>query len=64
MTKESLSHPLRVGLYARVSTTNGHQDPELQLSELRVYATRSGWEIAEICTIMACRDRRTPAAQR
>ena len=50
MAKESLSHPLRVALYARVSTANGQQDPELQLSELREYATRRGWEIAEIYT--------------
>ena len=35
----------RVALYARVSTCNG-QDPEMQLSELREYATRRGWEIA------------------
>jgi predicted site-specific integrase-resolvase len=40
MAKESLSHTPRVALYARVSTANGQQDPELQLSELREYATR------------------------
>jgi DNA invertase Pin-like site-specific DNA recombinase len=34
-----------VALYARVSTSNGHQDPEMQLSELREYARRRGWEI-------------------
>ena len=34
----------RVALYARVSTLNG-QDPEMQLSELREYASRRGWEI-------------------
>jgi predicted site-specific integrase-resolvase len=50
MAKESLFHPARVGLYARVSTANGQQDPELQLSELREHATRRGWEIAEIYT--------------
>jgi DNA invertase Pin-like site-specific DNA recombinase len=37
---------LRVALYARVSTFNHHQDPELQLSELREYAARRGFEIA------------------
>jgi hypothetical protein len=31
----------RVALYARVSTLNG-QDPEMQLSELREYASRRG----------------------
>jgi DNA invertase Pin-like site-specific DNA recombinase len=35
----------RVALYARVSTSNGHQDPEMQLSELREYAGRRGWRI-------------------
>src|SRR5450631_4424210 len=34
----------RVALYARVSTING-QDPEMQLSELREYASRRGWSI-------------------
>ncbi len=34
----------RVALYARVSTLNG-QDPEMQLSELREYASRRGWTI-------------------
>jgi DNA invertase Pin-like site-specific DNA recombinase len=30
----------RIALYARVSTTNGQQDPEMQLRELREYAER------------------------
>jgi DNA invertase Pin-like site-specific DNA recombinase len=34
-----------VALYARVSTSNGHQDPEIQLAELREYADRRGWKI-------------------
>jgi DNA invertase Pin-like site-specific DNA recombinase len=34
----------RVALYARVSTCNG-QDPEMQLSGLREYATRRGWTV-------------------
>ena len=34
-----------VGLYARVSTTNG-QDPEVQLCELREYCERRGFVIA------------------
>jgi len=37
----------RVALYARVSTSNGQQDPEMQLRELREYAERRGWQIAE-----------------
>src|ERR1039457_6237230 len=36
----------RVALYARVSTLNG-QDPEMQLSELREYASRRGWSITK-----------------
>src|SRR5215470_5336583 len=37
----------RIALYARVSTVNGHQDPEMQLSELREYATRRGLNVYE-----------------
>ncbi len=36
---------MKVALYARVSTHNG-QNPEMQLSELREYASRRGWEVA------------------
>jgi DNA invertase Pin-like site-specific DNA recombinase len=36
----------RVALYARVSTANGHQDPEMQLRELREYCSRRGWQVA------------------
>src|SRR6185312_15472335 len=38
--------PIRhVALYGRVSTLNGQQDPEMQLSELREYAIRRGLSI-------------------
>jgi DNA invertase Pin-like site-specific DNA recombinase len=37
----------RVALYARVSTRNGHQDPEVQLSALREVATRAGWQVVD-----------------
>lgn len=40
-----MSTGIRVGLYARVSTLNGHH-PEMQLDELREYASRRGWQIA------------------
>lgn len=44
----SQDRPIRsVALYARVSTLNGNQDPEMQLSELREYATRRGLRIYE-----------------
>lgn len=35
---------MRVALYARVSTLNG-QHPEMQLAELREYASRRGWNV-------------------
>jgi DNA invertase Pin-like site-specific DNA recombinase len=35
---------VRAALYARVSTLNG-QHPEMQLSELREYGARRGWQI-------------------
>jgi DNA invertase Pin-like site-specific DNA recombinase len=42
--QESPSVITRVALYARVSTLN-NQDPEMQLTELREYAGRRGWQI-------------------
>lgn len=37
----------RAALYARVSTRNGHQDPEVQLMALRQVAERAGWTVIE-----------------
>jgi DNA invertase Pin-like site-specific DNA recombinase len=37
----------RAAIYARVSTRNGHQDPETQLLALRQVPERAGWEIVE-----------------
>jgi DNA invertase Pin-like site-specific DNA recombinase len=36
---------MRVAIYARVSTNNGQQSPEMQLTELREYCQRRGWDI-------------------
>ena len=36
----------KAALYARVSTNNGHQNPEMQLNERRSYCERRGLEIA------------------
>jgi DNA invertase Pin-like site-specific DNA recombinase len=36
----------RVALYARISTSNNGQSPEMQLRELREYCERRGWQIA------------------
>ena len=37
---------MRASVYARVSTSNGGQSPEMQLMELREYCGRRGWQIA------------------
>ncbi len=37
---------MRTALYARVSTSNNGQDPEVQLRELREYVSRRGWKLA------------------
>jgi DNA invertase Pin-like site-specific DNA recombinase len=39
--------PTKVALYARVSTLNHGQDPEVQLRELRAYCERRGFEVAD-----------------
>lgn len=44
---EGTQRPLRVGLYARVSTRDKDQDPELQLQPMREYAVARGWEPTE-----------------
>ena len=38
---------MNAALYARVSTRNGHQDPETQLQALREVAERAGWVIVK-----------------
>ena len=40
---------MKAALYARVSTANNGQDPEVQLRELREYVQRRGWELAADC---------------
>jgi DNA invertase Pin-like site-specific DNA recombinase len=45
-TKRNFEERFLIALYARVSTVNGHQDPEMQLLELREYAALRGWKIA------------------
>lgn len=37
---------LRAAIYARVSTANNGQNPEMQLRELREYCARRGWTVA------------------
>ena len=38
---------MKAAIYARVSTNGNGQSPEMQLRELRQYAARRGWEVAE-----------------
>jgi DNA invertase Pin-like site-specific DNA recombinase len=37
---------MRAAVYARVSTNNGQQSPEMQLREVREYCDRRGWDVA------------------
>jgi DNA invertase Pin-like site-specific DNA recombinase len=37
---------MKTAIYARVSTGNGVQSPEMQVRELREYCKRRGWQIA------------------
>jgi len=41
---DAKSTPLRVAVYARVSTLGKGQDTEVQLRELREYVSRRGWQ--------------------
>ena len=37
---------MKAAIYARVSTANGSQSPEMQVRDLREYCERRGWEVA------------------
>src|SRR5208337_543456 len=37
---------MNAALYARVSTRDKGQDPEMQLTELREFAAKRGWQVA------------------
>jgi len=39
---------MQVALYARVSTNNHHQDPEVQLKDMRAFCQYKGWEVVEV----------------
>lgn len=56
---------MRTALYARVSTHDKGQDPEVQLRELREYCTRRGWDVTNeyVDTCTGSKDRR-PALDR
>jgi resolvase-like protein len=44
-TEHPATRKTRVAIYARISTTNSSQSPEMQLRELREHAQRRGWNI-------------------
>jgi DNA invertase Pin-like site-specific DNA recombinase len=47
-SKQSITKPaIRAALYARISTLNHGQDPEVQLGEIREYCRRRGFAIAQ-----------------
>ena len=48
--------PVRVALYARVSTRDKDQDPELQLEAMREYVRTRGWEAVEYVDTAAAGD--------
>ena len=39
---------MKVVAYARVSTSNHHQDPEVQLRDIRQHCQLKGWELSEV----------------
>lgn len=41
-----MERTMRAAIYARISTTNNGQSPEMQLRELREYCERRGWKVA------------------
>ena len=44
-TKDAAPRKVLAALYARVSTTNGGQDPAMQTRELAEYCERRGWDV-------------------
>ena len=52
----AVGRPLRVALYARVSTRDKDQDPELQLDALRAYVAARGWVATEYVDLAAAGD--------
>ncbi|MGD0408864.1 MAG: recombinase family protein [Candidatus Limnocylindrales bacterium] len=56
MTYVIAPRPPRVALYARVSTRDKDQDPELQLEALRAYVAARGWEAIEYVDTAAAGD--------
>ncbi len=45
--RPAASARVRVAIYARVSTSAGRQEVENQLSDLRQFAERQGWDVVD-----------------
>jgi len=56
MANPSADRPIRVALYARVSTRDKDQDPELQLEAMRDYVRARGWQASEYVDTAAAGD--------
>lgn len=56
MADRLADRPLRVALYARVSTRDKDQDPELQLDAMRDYVRTRGWDAVEYVDTAAAGD--------
>ena len=56
MANPPSERPLRVALYARVSTRDKDQDPELQLDVMRTYTLARGWGSVEYVDTAAAGD--------
>ena len=46
VSRSNPSKQVRAAIYARVSTANNGQSPDMQLLELREYCKRRGWTVA------------------
>jgi len=51
---------VKAALYARVSTTDKGQDPEMQIRELREYAIKRGWTAAVFIDRISSREKHRP----
>jgi DNA invertase Pin-like site-specific DNA recombinase len=56
MADPPAGRPIRIALYARVSTRDKDQDPELQLEAMRDYARARGWGTVEYVDTAAAGD--------
>ena len=55
---------LRALIYARVSTTDKGQDPEMQLREMRDFTGHAGWEHMELVDLVSSRRDHRPALEK